>query len=221
MAHSFPVVFFHIFPLLCCAHVQIFLSCLFTRPSPYSFPSSMSLYIPHPPLIHIVYSSLKTHPVSCKLLVPPLIFISLPFPSLFCLPPSLECLDKSKWCDCDCSAGRLPLHVCLSASLESLTWAEGEEEGKRQRERERGESSFEQQGMAALQRVKSSVRSQSLLEPVPLFLPLSIWSQSLFPLFSHTVLLEGLFPVERPIFNSLSTVSHSFSFFHTTRPSPP
>lgn len=37
--------------------------------------------------------------------------------------PSPECLDRSKWCDCEHSAGRLPQHVCLSAPLETLTWA--------------------------------------------------------------------------------------------------
>lgn len=147
--------------------------------------------------------------MSCKLLVPPSSFYLPPLSvSLLSPPPSSECLDRSKWCDCDCSAGRLPLHVCLSASLESLTWAEGKEEGKRQRERERGESSFEQQGMAALQRAKTSVRSQSPLKPVPFSLPLSICSQSLLLFFSHTVFLDNLFPAERPIFNSLSTVSH-------------
>lgn len=107
-----------------CIYTQIFLSCLFTRPSTYSLPKSMSLYIPHPALIHIVYSSLKDSPsVMQAVSPPPSHFISLPFPSLFCLttPPSSECLDRSKWCDCDCSAGRLPLCVCLSASLESLT----------------------------------------------------------------------------------------------------
>lgn len=63
-----------------CAYTQIFLSCLFTRPSTYFLPKSMSLYIPHPAVIHIVYSSLKTHPVSCKLLVPPPLPILSPSP---------------------------------------------------------------------------------------------------------------------------------------------
>lgn len=45
-------------------------------------------------------------------------------------PPSLaECLDRSKWCDCDCSASQ----QCL---LESLTRTGAEKEGKRQSKRE-------------------------------------------------------------------------------------
>lgn len=62
--------------------------------------------------------------------------------------------------------------------------------------------------MAALQRAKASVRSQSQLQPVPLSLPLFIYSQSLFLSFSHTVFLDNLFPAEHPILNLLSTVSH-------------
>lgn len=142
--------------------------------------------------------------MSCKLLVPPPHFISLPFPSLFCLPPSAECLDRSKWCDCDCSAGRLPLHVCLSASLESLTWAEGEEEGKRQR---RGESSFEQQGMADLQRAKCSVRSRPQLQPVPLSLTVYVLSALSSSHSPTLVVLDQQFPLERPTFISLSSIS--------------
>lgn len=143
--------------------------------------------------------------MSCKLLVsPPSHFTSLPFPSLFCPPHP----PQNVWIDLNGVIVTALPAVCLSASLESLTWAEGKEEGKRQRERERGESSFEQQGMAALQRARASVRSQSPLKPVPFSIPLSICSQSLLLFFSHTVFLDNLFPAERPIFNSLSTVSH-------------
>lgn len=87
-AHSFPVVFFFFFTSFLstaqsrtCAETQIFLSCLFTWPPAYTS-LSIPLFIPHPALIHIVYSSLKTHPVSCKLLVPLLSLILSPSPSL-------------------------------------------------------------------------------------------------------------------------------------------
>lgn len=128
-----PVVYFSIFSFhsvvvhLCL--YQISLSCLFTRPSEYSFPKTLSLHPPPPPCSH-THSVFKSKDSPCVMQAvsrrPPLSFC-LPLLSFSPLslspppPPSPECLDRSKWCDCDCSAGRLPLHVCLSASLESLT----------------------------------------------------------------------------------------------------
>lgn len=177
----------------------------------FHFPGSVSFFFPHPAAIHRVYSRLKTHPVSCKLLDSPSLpcshSISFPFLSVsLLLPYPPECLDRSKWCDCDCSVGRLPLHVCLLVSLESLTWAEGREKT----ERRRGESSFEQQAMASLQRAKSSIRSSSQLRPVPVFsISGLLWSLS----FSHSPtqsFLGCVFPLEHPIFSLLSTISHFY-----------
>lgn len=193
MAHSFPVVFFHIFPLLCCAHVQIFLSCLFTRPSTYSFPSSMSLYIPHPPLIHIVYSSLKTHTVSCKLLVPPSHFISLPFPSLFCLPPP-----QNVWINLNGVIVTALPAVCPSTSASQRLWKVWRE----QRERKKGKGrEREREGKVLLNnkawrpsRESSLASGVSLCSSLSLFFYLCIWSQSLFPLLSHTVLFRVPIP---------------------------
>lgn len=155
--------------------------------------------------------------MSCKLLVPLLILSPSPF-LLSSAPPSPECLDRSKWCDCDCSACRLPLSVFGKSDVSR--GIEGRE--KAERKRERGKSSFEQQGMAVLQRTKSNVRSQ----PPVLCLPLSICSQSSLLSFSHTVFFNNLFLSECPIFNLLSTVSYFEStllilFYLSTGPSPP
>lgn len=115
-----------------------FFSCLFTRPSiPQNHVSLHPLPFSH---THIVYSNLKDspRPVSCKLLVP-LFILS---PSLFLLPfsspppPSLECLDRSKWCDCDCSAGRLPLSVFGKSDVSR--GREEREKAEQEREREGG-----------------------------------------------------------------------------------
>lgn len=67
---------------------------------------------PLQPCTHSVFKSKETLPLSRKLLVPlhilsPSLPRSLPPPR----SPSPACLDRSKWCDCDCSAGRLPLSV--------------------------------------------------------------------------------------------------------------
>lgn len=64
---------------------------------------------------------------------PPTHFISLPFSSLF--PPPLP---QNVWIDLNGVIVTALPAVCLSASLESLTWAEGEKEGKLQSERGRG-----------------------------------------------------------------------------------
>lgn len=191
------------------AYTQIFFSPAFSHGLLLTFLNSISLYIPHPAVIHIVYSSLKTHPVSCKLLAPPLILSPSPFPSLFCLPPCPECLDRSKWCDCDCSAGRLPFHVCLSASLESLTWAEGEEEGKRLREREREGKVLLNNKAWRPSREPSLASGVSLSSSLSLFLYLCLSALSLYSSLSPTLsFLDNLFPAEHPICNSLSTISH-------------
>ena len=117
---------------------------------------------------HSVFKSKRLQAVS-----PPSHFISLPFSSLFC-PPF-----QNVWIDLNGVIVTALPAACLSAPLESLTWAGGRRKGKdRERERERrgGESSFEQQGMATLQRHKSSVRSLPPLQPVPYSLSLSLSS---------------------------------------------
>lgn len=155
----------------------------------------MSLYIPHPAVIHIVYSSIKTHPVSCKLLVPPLILSPSPFLLSSVSPPP-----QNVWIDLNGVIVTALPAVCPSTSASQRLWKVWREQRERktgkdwESERERGESSFEQQGMAALQRAKSSVRSQSQLQPVPLSLPLSICSRSLFLSFSHTVFFRQPIP---------------------------
>lgn len=135
-------------------------------------PAFNSAASPLQPCTHSVFKSKETLPLSRKLLVPlHILSPSLPPPR----SPSPACLDRSKWCDCDCSAGRLPLSVFGKSDAGRQAGREGKgrrgggvegwrvvEREKAERRRERwnglewrgwgGGGLFEQQGMAALQR---------------------------------------------------------------------
>lgn len=140
------------------AHADFSLA--FSHGLQFTIPPPKTVSVQPPPFSHThkVYSNLKyskDSPCVLQAVSPP---FSFPPP-----PRSQECLDRSKWCDCDCSAGRLPLSVFGKSDVSRGR----EERGKNLSEGEgEGESSFEQQGMAALQRTKSSVRSRSPLQPV-------------------------------------------------------
>lgn len=143
----------------------------------------------HPPPCSHTHSVFKSKGSPCVMQavslrshfdLPPLSVSLLP-------PPSPECLDRSKWCDCDCSAGRLPLHVCLSASLESLTWAEGEEEGKRQRAREREGKVLLNNKAWRPSREPSLASGVSLSSGLSLFLYLCLSALSLYSSHSPTL----------------------------------
>lgn len=135
---SFFLIFsFH----FCHAHVLIsrFFSLLPFHTAFY-FPKSMSLHIPHPAVIHIVYSSLKDSPCVMQAVSPPSHFISLPFPSLFC-PPLLP---QNVWIDLNGVIVTALPAVCPSTSASQRLWKVWREQrerkkGKgRERKRERG-----------------------------------------------------------------------------------
>lgn len=141
------------------------------------FHTASVLCFPPSPLPHIhTFNSLTPSVQSHKLLTP-LSFPLSPFsvihsfcPLFLSLPPlfasSLSlCLDKAKWCDCECSAGRRPLH-----SASPCLWKVWRERGEgvgggRRREPAKGsagaqqrctgqETPCEQQGMATFHRSK-------------------------------------------------------------------
>lgn len=139
-AHSFPVFSFLDLSTRVLKHL-IFLSFPFHTASyfPY-FHGSLHPTPPpppHPAVVHLLtISSLKTHPVWCK--VSPFYLPHLP-PSFSPLPPPpplLDCLDRSKWCDCDCSAGRLPLSAFGKSDVSRGRGRR--EKAEREREREKG-----------------------------------------------------------------------------------
>lgn len=91
----------------------------------------MSLYIPHPAVIHIVYSSLKDSPcVMQAVSPPPSHFISLPFPSLFCPPHP----PQNVWIDLNGVIVTALPAVCPSTSASQRLWKVWRE----QRERKKG-----------------------------------------------------------------------------------
>lgn len=199
-------------------HCVVLHMCLYTDFSLLPFHTAFYLLFPqvhvslHPPPCSHTHSIFKSKDSPCVMQAvspPPLILSPSPFLVSSAPPPP-----QNVWIDLNGVIVTALPAVCPSTSASQRLWKVWREQrermkGKgRERGRERGESSFEQQGMAALQRAKSSVRSQSQLQPVPLSLPLFIYSQSFFLSFSHTVFLNNLFPAEHPIFNLLSTISH-------------
>lgn len=92
---------------VCVSILSVF--ALFSAASHTAFNSAAS---PLQPCTHSVFKSKETLPLSRKLLVP-LHILSPSLPRSLSPPrsPAPACLDRSKWCDCDCSAGRLPLSV--------------------------------------------------------------------------------------------------------------
>lgn len=134
---------------------------------------------------------------------PPTHFISLPlFVSL--LPP----LPQNVWIDLNGVIVTALPAVCLSASLESLTWAEGEKEGKMQSERGRGGKVLLNNKAWQLSREPSLTSGVSLQSSTST----SIYLPSLLS-YSHTIFINNLFLSECPILNLLSTVSYFESTF--------
>lgn len=95
-------------------HTAFYFSQFHASPRPPPIQASSRTHAPHKRAAqtHTAYSG-KDSPCVVQAVSPvshlsPSLFLS--FPPAF-HPPSPECLDRSKWCDCDCSAGRLPLSV--------------------------------------------------------------------------------------------------------------
>lgn len=151
---------------------------------------SPSLHIPtQPTVLHTVYSSLKTHPVSCKLLVPPL-SLSLPLSSASPVPQNV-------WIDVNGVIVTALPAVCNSTSASQRLWKVWRE----QRERKKGKGRGKERGRKVPLNNKawrpsreSSLASGVGLFHVPLSLPLPMCSQLLFPSFSHTVLFRVPIP---------------------------
>ncbi|MEQ2171230.1 hypothetical protein GOODEAATRI_008533 [Goodea atripinnis] len=207
-AHIFPVIFFHISSFHCfamhmCLYADFTLSfshgfLLLPIPFPSTAPPSQ------PPLKHTTYSG-EDQPCVVQAVSPlshlsPSLFLS--FPPAF-HPPSPECLDRSKWCDCVCPAGRLPLSVFGKSDVSG---GRGRRE-KAEAERKRGKVFLNNKAWRPSR--ESNPASQVSSPAYPSF-------YSLFLAFSHTLFLGHLFPVECPIFSLLSTVS--LSFFHFLSP---
>lgn len=168
-----------------CAYAQIFLSCLFTRPS-YLFSPQFHVSLLLPPCSH-THKVFKSKDSPCVMLAVglPSHFIFLPFPSLFCHPPP-----QNVWIDLNGVIVTALPAVCPSTSASQRLWKVWREQRERKKGKGRGreESSFEQQGMAALQRAKSSVRSRFELQPVLLCL-LWLTVLSLYSVLSPTLSL--------------------------------
>lgn len=138
------------------------------------FPQNyVSLYPPPSRHTHIVYLNLKDSP-SVMQAVSPLHILT---PSLFPLSsalPSPECLDRSKWCDCDCSVGRLPLSVFGKSDA-----SRGREEREKaeQRDREKGgKVLLNNKAWLPSREPRLAFRSQTPLKLVRYSLPLCLHS---------------------------------------------